>query len=94
LTVPVGVLFHFAIKDRGHSPTRSRSPGPYLVYGLPRHRGDPDGVVKTRPITSGTVRSAGALLDMRGLPMLAHIHQHEMEIIEGGGKPAREGSAH
>jgi hypothetical protein len=34
------------------------------------------------------------LLDMRGLPMLAHIHQHEMEIIEGGGKPAREGSAH
>jgi hypothetical protein len=43
----------------------------------------------------GNCPVCGTLLDMRDLAqMLAHVHEQEIEIIEGDGEPAREGPVH
>jgi len=56
---------------------------------------DPDGTAESEADHFGNCPVCGALLDMRDLAqMLAHVHEQEIEIIEGDGKPAREGPVH
>lgn len=53
---------------------------------------DPDGIAETEPDHFGNCPVCGALVDMRDLgQMLAHVHDAEIEIVEGSELPARDG---
>jgi hypothetical protein len=68
---------------------------PSIGRDLPRlrqldHGFDPDGVAETEADHFGNCPVCGALLDMRDLtPMLAHIHDTEIEISKGPEPPPR-----
>jgi hypothetical protein len=47
---------------------------------------DPDGVAQTEADYFGNCPVCGALIDMRG-QLLAHIHDAEIEVIEGPAPP-------
>jgi hypothetical protein len=56
---------------------------------------DVDGIAKTEGEHFGNRPVCGALLDMRDLAqVLAHVHEQEIEIIEGDPKLASEGQVH
>jgi hypothetical protein len=63
---------------------------------VPKYRGtDADGVAETEADHFGNCPVCGALVDMRDLgQVLVHVHDAEIEIIEGPGPPGREGPVH